>query len=247
MLLGDYIQKLRNQRGLSQQEFADKLGIGRSTLANYEQNKRSPDYETLIEISKFFNVSIDELLGVKRKPFDVFKFILKDLSIDKETEIALHNNSIKEDARKKLLIDSGIYKYFKENSDKFYDWQIQSKESCNILIKKAQESKEIINNLDDRFINIDKDSAIKSLDEYVNDYIRGFDTDVDCFIWELEDITEEVEKRLSNVNSLEYKIKALENEFIGYDFSNKSKEEIELIYDVMKSKLNHSPESGGKQ
>ena len=84
MLLGDYIQKLRNQRGLSQQEFADKLGIGRSTLANYEQNKRSPDYETLIEISKFFNVSIDELLGVKRKPFDVFKFILKDLSIDKE-------------------------------------------------------------------------------------------------------------------------------------------------------------------
>ena len=146
-----------------------------------------------------------------------------------------------------MLIDSGIYKYFKENSDKFYDWQIQSKESCNILIKKAQESKEIINNLDDRFINIDKDSAIKSLDEYVNDYIRGFDTDVDCFIWELEDITEEDEKRLSNVNSLEYKIKALENEFIGYDFSNKSKEEIELIYDVMKSKLNHSPESGGKQ
>lgn len=103
--------------------------------------------------------------------------------------------------------------------------------------KKAQESKEIINNLDDRFINIDKDSAIKSLDEYVNDYIRGFDTDVDCFIWELEDITEEDEKRLSNVNSLEYKIKALENEFIGYDFSNKSKEEIELIYDVMKSKI----------
>lgn len=70
MAFGDNIQKLRNSKGMSQQELADAIGIGRSTLANYEQNKREPNYKTLEAIAKYFNVSIDYILGLTNDKFD---------------------------------------------------------------------------------------------------------------------------------------------------------------------------------
>lgn len=70
MAFGDNIQKLRNAKGMSQQELADAIGIGRSTLANYEQNKREASYETLKSIAKYFNVSIDYILGLTDNQFD---------------------------------------------------------------------------------------------------------------------------------------------------------------------------------
>lgn len=63
MRLGERIQSLRKNKGYSQQEFADILGIGRSTLANYEQCKREPDYETLELIAKELSVNPAYLLG----------------------------------------------------------------------------------------------------------------------------------------------------------------------------------------
>jgi repressor LexA len=64
------LKQLRVENNLSQQELADALQIGRSTLANYEQGKRNPDFQTLKEISRFFNVDIDYLLDnspIKKK------------------------------------------------------------------------------------------------------------------------------------------------------------------------------------
>lgn len=64
------LKQLRIDNCLSQQELADALEIGRSTLANYEQGKRNPDYETLKQITDFFNVDADYLLGnsvIKKK------------------------------------------------------------------------------------------------------------------------------------------------------------------------------------
>jgi transcriptional regulator with XRE-family HTH domain len=43
---------------------AQFLGMSsKSTITNYEQNDREPDYETLIKIAKYFEVSLDYLLG----------------------------------------------------------------------------------------------------------------------------------------------------------------------------------------
>lgn len=63
--LGQKISTLRNKRGLSQAQLAEKLGIGTSTLGMYETNKREPAYQTLVAIADFFGVSVDELLGRK--------------------------------------------------------------------------------------------------------------------------------------------------------------------------------------
>lgn len=67
-MIGDRLKKLRQQKKLTQTEFANKIGISRGTYAHYEINKRQPDYETLIKIASFFNVSTDFLLGVTDNP-----------------------------------------------------------------------------------------------------------------------------------------------------------------------------------
>lgn len=60
---GKKLQKLRQSKNLSQQELSDTLNIGRSTLANYEQGKREPNFDTIKKVANYFNVSVDYLFG----------------------------------------------------------------------------------------------------------------------------------------------------------------------------------------
>ncbi len=57
------LRHLRNERKLSQQELADMMGIGRTTIANIESNLANPGHKTLLEIVKIFDVTIDDLLN----------------------------------------------------------------------------------------------------------------------------------------------------------------------------------------
>ncbi len=68
-MLGERLNKLRRNKGLTLKELGDILNLGESTLSMYENDKRSPDYETLKRIADFFDVSLDYLLG--RKDTDI--------------------------------------------------------------------------------------------------------------------------------------------------------------------------------
>ena len=57
------MKELRKDRGLTQKAVAGALGIGQTTVANYENGSRFPDLEKLSEIADFYKVSVDELLG----------------------------------------------------------------------------------------------------------------------------------------------------------------------------------------
>ncbi len=57
------LQHLRRSRGYSQQQVADQLGISRQTYSNYELGKREAPYQTLLQISELFGVSVDFLLS----------------------------------------------------------------------------------------------------------------------------------------------------------------------------------------
>ncbi|HCJ4262186.1 TPA: helix-turn-helix domain-containing protein [Listeria innocua] len=57
------LSELRKKKGFSQYKLADELGFSRGQVANYEQGTREPDYQTLLKIADFFNVSTDYLLG----------------------------------------------------------------------------------------------------------------------------------------------------------------------------------------
>ena len=61
MELGKKFKQLRTSLGLTQQQLANKLGISRVNYTRYETDAVRPDYETLIKIADFFDVSLDDL------------------------------------------------------------------------------------------------------------------------------------------------------------------------------------------
>lgn len=61
MQIGNKLKELRISEGLTQQELSMKLGISRVNYTRYETDKVRPDYETLIKLADFYNVSLDEI------------------------------------------------------------------------------------------------------------------------------------------------------------------------------------------
>ena len=59
--IGNKLKELRISEGLTQQELSMKLGISRVNYTRYETDKVRPDYETLIKLADFYNVSLDEI------------------------------------------------------------------------------------------------------------------------------------------------------------------------------------------
>ena len=55
--------ELRKEKGISQLKLAMDLSMNQNTISRYETEERQADYETLIKIADYFNVSIDYLLG----------------------------------------------------------------------------------------------------------------------------------------------------------------------------------------
>lgn len=62
MNIGDKISELRKKRGLSQEELAEKLDVTRQTISKWELNETSHNISQAKEISKLFNISLDELV-----------------------------------------------------------------------------------------------------------------------------------------------------------------------------------------
>ena len=65
MSLGEMLRYLLEERDITQKQLAECMNIGASTLGNYIQNIREPDYEMLKELASFFGVSTDYLLEHK--------------------------------------------------------------------------------------------------------------------------------------------------------------------------------------
>ncbi len=57
------LKALREEKGLSQDELGKQIGISRGSISFYEKESRTPDIVVLDSISKFFDVSLDYLLG----------------------------------------------------------------------------------------------------------------------------------------------------------------------------------------
>lgn len=63
MKFSEKLMNLRKQKGMSQEELADKLNVTRQTISKWELDQTVPDMNKLIEISKLFEISLDELTG----------------------------------------------------------------------------------------------------------------------------------------------------------------------------------------
>ena len=62
-MIGENIKKLRASKGWTQKELAEKLFVTAQAVSRWENNEVEPSATTLYEMSKIFEVSIDELFG----------------------------------------------------------------------------------------------------------------------------------------------------------------------------------------
>lgn len=67
-MLGERLQELRKDNGISQAELANILGVSHYTISSYECNRSDPDDKSKIIIAKLFDVSVDYLLGLINEP-----------------------------------------------------------------------------------------------------------------------------------------------------------------------------------
>ncbi len=67
-MIGERLYDLRKDKGLSQDELGDLLNINKHSISSYERGRSEPPDEIKIILAKFFDVSIDYLLGVTDIP-----------------------------------------------------------------------------------------------------------------------------------------------------------------------------------
>lgn len=85
MKFNDKLFLLRKRAGYSQEEFAEIIGVSRQTVSKWETDFMKPETDKLIQISKIYNVSLDELL------------------IDENDVVALDNRAVESENREKIV------------------------------------------------------------------------------------------------------------------------------------------------
>ncbi len=64
---GRFLQQLRKEKGLTQEQFAERFGVARRTVSRWETGSNMPDISLLPEIAEFYEISIPELIDGERK------------------------------------------------------------------------------------------------------------------------------------------------------------------------------------
>ena len=71
--IGKFIAALRKDKGLTQEQLGEKLGVTNKTISRWENGNYMPDVEMLSLLSKEFGVSINELISGERLWAEDFK------------------------------------------------------------------------------------------------------------------------------------------------------------------------------
>lgn len=84
MAVGNRIYELRKNEKLSQEKLAEKIGVTRQTISNWELNESSPDLKQAKELSSVFNISLDELVEND----------IRDILLDKTNKSNINMNKL---------------------------------------------------------------------------------------------------------------------------------------------------------
>lgn len=97
--IGEFIRDKRKEKGLTQVELADKLGITNQAISKWERGKNCPDISLLKDLCKILDININELLSGKE-----LENISKEESEDILVETVKTYTGIEKKKNKKLLI-----------------------------------------------------------------------------------------------------------------------------------------------
>lgn len=120
MKISSILKELRNLKGVNQEDVAKAIGISKSGYGYYEQGRSMPDLEMLLKLSKYYNVSVDYLLGntdekhskndlnIPQEYTDKYKVTSKDKKqylehMKKANEAFFMNDEFNEEDKKEIL------------------------------------------------------------------------------------------------------------------------------------------------
>ena len=65
--IGSFLKKLRNEKGITQENLAEQFGVSSRTVSRWENGNNMPDISILVEIAEFYDVDIREIIDGERK------------------------------------------------------------------------------------------------------------------------------------------------------------------------------------
>lgn len=177
--LGKRIGYLRLLHGdKSKKDLCKEIGISRQTLKNIEEGV-SPDFDTLIKIADYFNVSVDYLLRRTERASLVYKPI-DALKISESARYVLEDNEVFGRLISLLLENGDFRKLIRQIDLYFNDDGLEAYNINNTLVNKAKDiidkeqsstpdlDEKITDALDDIFLDYDQDKLDKFAKEFAN-------------------------------------------------------------------------------
>ena len=64
--IGAFLKNLRNEKNLTQEQLAEMLGVTNRSISRWENGINMPDFDFIIEMAKYYGVSITEILNGER-------------------------------------------------------------------------------------------------------------------------------------------------------------------------------------
>lgn len=78
MEIGSKLKNARNEKGITQEQTAELLGVSRQTISNWENNKSYPDIISVIKMSDIYSVSLDHLLKEEKSMKQTYQEYLEE-------------------------------------------------------------------------------------------------------------------------------------------------------------------------
>ena len=85
MKLGENITKIRKNKNLTQEQFAEELNVSAKTVSSWEKGRNLPSIEVLLDISQKYDISLDELVENNKETKENYK----ESGINKEIKTVL--------------------------------------------------------------------------------------------------------------------------------------------------------------
>ena len=101
--IGSFFKELRKEKGLTQEQLAERLNVSGRTISRWETGNNMPDLDILIEIADFYKVDIRELIDGERKSEKMDKEIEETV-----LKVADYSNEEKNRLMKKLHFFSWV-------------------------------------------------------------------------------------------------------------------------------------------
>lgn len=94
--IGKFLQEVRKEKGLTQKDLAEKIGVSDKTISKWENGNSTPDTSMLLSISEALDVTVNEILSGERIPPENYSMKAEEtiMSLMKENEKSKKANFI---------------------------------------------------------------------------------------------------------------------------------------------------------